>query len=78
MTSPLAYINDTCFDPRACFGFSNFCIGCEHISWMRSALNDTTWGRLLVGHVCEPRSRMKSIQQGLTEEECPDRLAFHA
>jgi len=40
----LAYINDTRFDPRARFGFSNFCIGGEHISRMRPAISDTTWG----------------------------------
>ena len=30
--------------PRTRFGSSNFCIGCEDIARMRSALSDTTWG----------------------------------
>jgi hypothetical protein len=52
----LAYINDACFDPGTRFGFSNFCIGREDISRMRSALSDTTWGGFLalVAQLCEP------------------------
>jgi len=55
MTSPLANINDACFDPRARFRFSNFRIGREDIPRMRSALGDTTWAGFLalVAHGCQ-------------------------
>jgi hypothetical protein len=61
MTSPLAYINDACFDPRTRFGFSNFCIGSEHISRMRPTLSDTTRGRSfrLIAHISKLCREMK-------------------
>ena len=56
MTSPLAYINDACFDPRVRFGFSNSGISRKHISRMRSVLGDTAWGGsfAFVAQGCEP------------------------
>jgi hypothetical protein len=73
MTSPLAYINDACFDLRTRFGFSDFCIGSEHISRMRPALSGSTWGRFfhLVGHACRKKPASLGQIYSTVEREYP-------